>query len=208
MKSGAVVALSAALAFGAFVSPHFARAVDANQATASARQEATQMVPATVDLKSALDARKIHSGDRFEAVLQHNVQLKNGPRLDHGTVLMGTVTTDQTGQGNLRVALRFTSARTKGGQVIPIKATVVEIAQPQVDSGTDVADESGLWSPHTLRVDQINALSGVDLHSAVGSPNSAVLVSHKKDDVKLLAGSQIVVAIAARQGNNEMSAGA
>lgn len=165
------------------------------------------MVPATVNLKSAFDARKVHSGDRFEAVLQHNVQLKNGPRLDHGTMLMGTVTTDQTGQGNLRVALRFTSARTKGGQVIPIKATVVEIAQPQVDSGTDVADESGLWSPHTLRVDQINALSGVDLHSAIDSPNSAVLVSNKKDDVKLMPGSQIVVAIAARQGNNEMSGG-
>lgn len=210
MRSGATVALSVALAFGAFAVPHSARAVDnqSNQGTnATARQEADQMVPATVDLKSGLDARKVHSGDHFEAVLQQNVQLKNGPKLDHGTVLMGTVTTDHTAQGNLRVALRFTSARTKDGQVIPIEATVVEIAKPQEDSGMNVADESGLWSPRTLRVDQINALSGIDLHSAIGSQNSAVFVSHKKDNMKLMAGSQIVVAIAARQ-NNSMRNGA
>lgn len=210
MKSGATVALSVALALGAFAAPHFARAVD-NQSNqrmnVSARQEANEMVPATVDLKSGLDARKVHSGDQFQAVLQQNVQLKNGPKLDRGTVLMGKVTTDHTAQGNLRVALRFTSARTKDGQTIPIKATVVEIARPQEDSGMNVADESGLWSPHTLRVDQINALSGIDLHSAIASRNSAVFVSHKKDNMKLMAGSQIVVAIAARQ-NNGMRNGA
>jgi hypothetical protein len=207
MNSGARVALSVALAFGAFVSPQFARAVD-NQsgqgASASASQEASQMVPATVDLKNEIDARKLHPGDPFEAVLQQNVQLKNGPKLHHGTLLMGTVTTDQTAEGDARLALRFTRAQLKNGLVIPIKATVVEIAQPQEDSGMNVADESGLWSPQTLRVDQVNALSGVDLHSAIASPNSAVFVSNKKDDVKLIAGSQIVVAIAAQQGNNEM----
>jgi len=209
MRSEATVALSIALAFGAFVSPQFARAVDSqsNQGTVSARLEASQMVPATVNLKNAIDARKIHAGDHFEAVLQHNVQLKNGPKLDHGTLLIGTVTTDQTAQGDSRLALRFTRAQLKNGQVIPIKATVVEIAQPEEDSGMDVADESGLWSPQTLRVDQVNALSGVDLHSAIASPNSAVFVSNKKDDVKLIAGSQIVVAIAAKQGNNEMPGG-
>lgn len=207
MKSGAAIGLSIALAFGALVIPHSARAIDgqSNQAVATApRLEADQMVPATVDLKSGLDARKVHPGDHFEAVLRQSVQLKNGPKLDHGTLLMGTVTTDQTAEGNLRVALRFTHARMKDGQTIPIKATVIEIALPQADSGTNMADQSGLWSPHTLRVDQINALSGIDLHSNIASRNSAVFVSNKKDDVKLMAGSQIVVAIAARQNNNAL----
>lgn len=211
MKSGATIALSVALAFGAFAAPHSARAVDhpSNQQTA-AKQEAAQMVPAALDLKGMLDARKVHSGDHFEAVLQDDVQLKNGPKLDRGTVLVGTVTTDHTAQGNLRVALRFTRAQMKDGQAIPIKATVVEIAKPDRSQwGMNIADESGLWSPHTLRVDQINALSGIDLHSAIASRNSAVFVSHKKDNLKLMPGSQFVVAIAARQNhNNAMRHGA
>lgn len=207
MKGGATISLSVALALGAFVFPRFAQAANgqSDRGATSARQEAAQMVPATVNLKEGLDARKMHPGEHFQAVLQHDVQLKNGPRLEHGTMLLGTVTTDQTGQDGLRLALRFTQARMKNGQTIPIKATVFQIAQPQVDSGTNVADESGLWTPGTLRVDQENALSGVDLHSAVASNNSALLVSRKKDNVKLLAGSQMVLAIAAQNGNNRQS---
>lgn len=167
------------------------------------------MVPATVDLKHTLDARKVHPGDHFEAVLQHDVQLKNGPKLDGGTVLLGTVTADSTQPGNLRLALRFTQARMKNGQTVPIKATVIQIAQPAwgAGTGTNLANQSGLWSPRTLRVDQIGAFSGVDMHSAIASRNSAVLVSKKKDDVKLVAGSQMELAIA-RRSHNSMRNGA
>ncbi len=176
----------------------------------SAKQEAAEMVPATVDLKKDLDARKIQTGDHFQAVLQRDVQLKNGPKLDHGTVLLGTVTVDRTHPDSVRLALRFTRAELKDGQTIPIKATVVEMAQPWLTPGTgrNLANQSGLWSPHTLRVDQINALSGIDMHSAIASRNSTVLVSDKKDNVKLVAGSQLEVAIAARPGNNVMRKGA
>lgn len=215
MKGRATLSLSLALAFGAFACPHFARAVDAqnNQPAPaqaqdnsaqnnSARSEAAEMVPATVNLKKGIDARKLHPGDRFQAVLQHDVQLKNGPKLKGGTVLTGTVVADQVQSGNTRLALRFTRAEMKDGKSIPIKATVIEIARPEADSGVNVGDETGLWSPTTLRVDQIGAVSGVDLHSAIASHNSAVLVSNKKDDVKLSAGSQMVLAIAARQSSN------
>lgn len=197
MKGGVTISLSVALAFGAFVSPHFARAVDthSNQMNISAQQEAAQMVTATVNLKKGLDARKLHPGDHFEAVLQRSVQLKNGPKLDRGTVLMGTVTEDQLHPGNARLAFSFNQAKLKNGQTIPVKAMVVELATPLSDTDTNVADQTGLWSAQTLQVDQINALSGVDLHSAIGSSNSAMLVS-KKDDVTLGRGSQIVVAIA------------
>lgn len=210
MKGGATISLSLALALGAFVSPHVARAANINtnsskpatQSSAMAMKEAARMVPATVDLKKDIDARKVHPGDQFQAVLQKDVQLKNGPKLDRGTVLLGTVTADQTNPGNSRLALRFTRARLKNGQSIPIKATVIELANPQGVEGTSLADESGLWSPTTLRVDQIGAVSGVDLHSAIASDNSAVLVSQKKNDVKLDAGSQMVVAIAGRHSRN------
>ena len=216
MKGGATISLSLALAFGAFVCPHAARAVSThanagtNAATAriSARQEAAEMVPATADLKNEIDARKLQPGDRFQAVLQQDVQLKNGPKLDHGTILMGTVTADTTHPDRVRLALRFTRAELKNGQTIPIKATVVELAQPRSypGSGTNLADQTGLWSPHTLRVDQLGAISGVDMHSAIASRNSTVLISNKRDDVKLVAGSQLELAIAAR--NNTVRKGA
>jgi hypothetical protein len=45
-------------------------------------------------------------------------------------------------------------------------------------------------------VDQLNALSGVDLHSKIASNNSGVLVSTKNDDVKLRAGTEFALAIA------------
>lgn len=215
MKREATIALSVALAFGAFVCPHSVRAseVHTNQRThaaamnVQAKQEAATMVPATVDLRKELDARKIRTGDHFQAVLRQNVQLKNGPRLDNGTMLLGTVTTDQTNPGNTRLALRFTRAELKNGQIIPIKATVVDVAQPEGVTGTNIADETGLWSPHTLRVDQIGALSGIDMHSNIASHNSVIFVSKKKDDVKLSAGSQFVVAIAERPGQMTMRGG-
>lgn len=217
MNGTATISLSLALAFGAFASPQFARAIQSNEGNnladtnVSAQQEAAQMVAATVDLKKDLDARKLHPGDHFEAVLQRDVQLKNGPRLDKGTVLLCTVTTDQLQPGNARLAFRFTRAQLKNGQTIPIKATVVQIAGPlsgwNTGMGRNVANESGLWSPHVLQVDQMGAASGVSLHSAIASRNSAVLES-KKDDVKLRANSQIVVAISAQSEPNSMGNGA
>lgn len=204
MKAEAL-SLSLALAFGAFVSPHVARALDTHQTTdtASARQVAEQMVTATANLNKELDARKLHPGDSFQAVLQRNVQLKNGPKLDRGTILLGTVTKDQLQPGNAQFAFRFTEAKLKNGQTIPVKATVVDLASPLGDRDMNLAEQNGIWSPQNLQVDQTDAVSGVSMHSAIASRNSATLTS-SKDDVKLSRGSQILVAIAAQPGNNSM----
>lgn len=216
MNREATISLSVALALGAFLSPHFARAADVhnNQSTnsapmrVSAKREAARMVPAAADLKTTLDGRKLHSGEHFEAVLQQNVQLKNGPKLDHGTVLLGIVTMDRMSPGNARLSVRFTQARLKDGQTIPVKATVVDIAEPPSGASMNLADDSAAWNPHTLRVDEIGAIADVDMHSNIAGSNSAVFVSKKKDDVKLSAGSQIVVAIAERQAHGSMQHGA
>ena len=47
-------------------------------------------------------------------------------------------------------------------------------------------------------------MSGVDLHSKIASMNSGVLVSTKKDDVKLKEGTEFGLAIAAA-GNGRQS---
>jgi hypothetical protein len=117
---------------------------------------------------------------------------------------------------NTRLALRITQARTKDGKLIPLKATVVGIYAPESENvqGFNVApgqEAANDWTPKTLKVDQLNAVKGVDLHSTIDGRNSAVFVSNKKEDVKISAGSELALAIAQsgkqmnQSGSNGMS---
>ena len=174
--------------------------------TQAERQEAQQMVPAQAYLRHKLDAKNCKPGSQFTATLADNVQLKDGPKLDKGTELIGTVATDSVHKDNTRLALRITEARTKDGKVIPLKATVVGIYAPESETvqGFNVApgqEQANTWTPKTLKVDQLNAVKGVDLHSAIDGQNSAVFVSNKKGDVKISAGSELALAIAKNNGN-------
>ena len=196
-KKGAIsLSIAACLAFAC---PQFAHARSTtNSQTANgammqsvARREARVMTPANANLEKVLQADKIQQGYQFKATLDGSVHLKNGPDLPRGAVLVGKVTTDQMKPGGpSTLALRFTQADLKDGKTIPIKATIVGITGPEYNTGFNVANETSSWSSKTLRVDQIGVLSGVDLHSNIGSRNSGVLVAQKKDNVKLDAGSQ------------------
>ena len=163
----------------------------ANSAGAS---EAAQMVSALATLPHTLDADKNHLDSTFEVELSHKVTLSNGTVLPSHTVLSGRVTRDdmQT-TGKSEFALRFDQARLRDGKTVPIKATIVNVATPV--SGADGNDASNDWTSQTLTVEQLNALSGVDLHSEVASNNSVVFVSTKKHDVKLPAGTELKLAI-------------
>jgi hypothetical protein len=119
-------------------------------------------------------------------------------------MLIGSVATDDMQlAGTSKLALRFSQAQLKNGQVIPIKATIVgvlpsESSNPEdgVTPGVGGDQAQTGWSNGTLQVDQIDALSGVDLHSKIASANSGVFVSTRKNDVKLSKGSEIELAIA------------
>jgi hypothetical protein len=65
-------------------------------------------------------------------------------------------------------------------------------------TGDQVAND---WTRSIHAVDQIDALSGVDLHSRITSQNSGVLVSTKKDDIKLKRGTEFALAIAPEGGS-------
>ena len=203
MKHKAVLSLSIGIACLAFAGPGFAQSQygagePANGAAASSRggQEATMMVPAEANLGKALDANKMQPGKQFTAKLTETVHLKNGPELPRGTTLVGTVGTDDMQlNGNSKLALSITEARLKDGKTIPIKATIVGIAP----SGTPEYSDSNPWTPNTLQVDQIDAMRNVDLHSRISGKNSGVFVTTTKDDVKLGAGSEIMLAIAPQE---------
>jgi hypothetical protein len=109
-------------------------------------------------------------------------------------VLIGKVTRDDTqATGASEFAVRFDQARLKDGKTLPIKATIVAIRRSASDSG--YADSND-WTSQTLMVEQLNAVSGADLHSQIGDNDSAVFVSARKHDVKVPARTQLNLAIA------------
>jgi len=173
---------------------------------------AMRMVPARAALNGAIVASKVKAGDEFRATLGEKVQLNNGPKLPAGTILIGQISTDDTNQsGTSKLALRFTSAKLKDGQTVPIKATIVGI----LDTGLANEDTYRLnpsdqvpvtWNDGTLVVDQVDAMSGVDLHSKIASQNSGVFVS-TKDNIKLVKGGELELAIAQQQHPTQQTSG-
>jgi hypothetical protein len=177
-------------------------ATDVTANIAAATQAAAQMVPAEVHLPKALDARKARQGDQFEAVVDGTVHLADGAELPHGTIVIGTVTNDQLrANGDSRLALQFTQARLKDGKAVPIRAMIAGISGPPAGAGyMDDSPGPPEWSRQTLQVDEIGVMSHLDLHSRIDGADSGVLVSSARDDVKLAAGSRMMLAIAA-EGN-------
>lgn len=168
----------------------------------AAQQEAAQMVPARSYLRHTLDAKNSKPGTQFTTTLSQDVHLKNGFDLPRGTKLIGTVATDDMQmQGASKLALRITSAQLKDGKNIPVKATIVGVYAPESENmqGYNVApgdEQANDWTNSMLKVDQLNAMSGVDLHSRIAGQNSGVFVAKKKDNVKISAGSEFALAIA------------
>lgn len=184
-----------------------ARSPQSTTAATSGQQEAMQMVPARAYLNQKLDAKDQKQGQEFRATLSDTVKLKDGPKLPHGTVLIGTIANDDTQtSGNAKLALRFTKADLKGGKEIPIKAMIVAVYPPEssTDQGQDIVpgqEAENTWNNQMLQIDQVNAVSGVDLHSRINGQNSGLFVTSKKDDVKIAAQSELALAIASAGGS-------
>jgi hypothetical protein len=211
MKQTFPISITIAAVSFALLYPQHVCAQDASQgavnsaepAVASVTQsEGMQMVPAEAALIGKIDARKAQVGQEFRATLSNTVHLKNGPELPHGTQLIGTIASDDTQGGALKLALSFTKAELKDGKVVPIRALIVGLNQPGNDYPGDTTQVAvNNWNDSTQKIDAIGVLSGVDLHSEVAGADSGVFVATKKDDLKLLPGDQFVLAIAARSGS-------
>jgi len=168
-----------------------------------AQDQSAQTVPAYAALADNIESSKLKAGDPVRVILSNKVTLKNGTFLPAGTAIVGVVSTDdQQLTGTTKLALRFTKAEIKGGKEVAIKATIVGIFPPESD---DISNRpikpgdqftNGSLPQHPSSVDEIGALPGVDLHSAVSSSNSGVLVS-AKHDVKVKRGSEIALSVVA-----------
>jgi hypothetical protein len=204
----AIAALISALPFSLQAQTEVSQNNDPTGDVLAGQQEAMRMVPASTKLLQTIDANKIATGSVIKVKLAVKVHLENGPELRPGTILVGTVIKPNNGEpGGSRLAVRFTQADMKGGQVIPIKATIVGVAKPTIG----FSNENGFpitpgeqspndWTSKTLRVEQINASSHVDMHSDIASDDSGVFFSTANRDVKIPAGSEIKLAIAPSSG--------
>jgi hypothetical protein len=187
------------------------QAAQSTSSPSSATQEAAKMVSATAVFTSEIDSRKAQPGMQFQAKLLNKVQLENGPQLPAGTMLVGQIVSDDMqSAGSAKVALRFTQANLNGGQTVPIKATIINVYNVPDSSaasqyGAHSAPDS--WDRQVTAIDQIDALSGVDLHSDIASPNSGVFVSTKKDDIKLSKSIGIELAIEPQATTTQASSG-
>lgn len=173
---------------------------------APGRHEAMRMVPARAFMMRKVSADKDQVGSQIEAKLSGKVQLHNGPELPAGTILEGKIAKDDMNvSGTSKLALRFTEAKLKDGQTIPIKATIVGVThgpgyQPDGFSAASSTVPNN-WNDGTLAVDEVDAFPGLELKSKIASQNSGVFVAKDKKNMTIGTNRELDLAIAARHDN-------
>jgi hypothetical protein len=211
IKTPAVLAIAALLLASPSLLPAQSAAAQPGQNAPSASEasdaiaEAAKMVPATAVFVSTVDSQKMTSGTQIKVQLKEKVRLGNGTELPAGTILVGQAVDDATQSGKAKLALRFTQANLKSGQIVSIKVTIFSIHKEAGETESAEASAGGSWDKQALGVNQADAIPSIDLHSKIASPDSGVFVSTKKDDVKLSQGFRIGLAIAPRSGSGQHS---
>ena len=198
MKSQAMLTMSvAALSFAFFSGAVQARAAQSDSNSSPDHALAMRMVPAQVVVTKTIDAKKAQPGQPFEVELTSKVKLQSGQELPKGSVLVGTIVTNElNSKGTSKLTLRFTQARLKDGKTIPVQA-VITGAYSQ-DSLNARYGNSG-WAPGQISVEQNGTLGSLNLSSRVGGGDSGTFET-KKDNVKLDRGSALSLAIAPGEG--------
>jgi hypothetical protein len=95
-------------------------------------QHTIQLVPAKAVLSKSLDAKKAKQGDPVAAKLEESVKLSDEQELPKNTVLEGHIDRVQASEhkSDSSIEVTFDKARLKNGQELPVKATVMAIAEP------------------------------------------------------------------------------
>lgn len=181
-----------------------------NSMNQNSTAEAKEMVATSGALVNTLDSKKAKQGQEFRIKLPRKVTLKNGTEIPANSILVGKVGQDDMNQaGKSKLVLCIDHAQLKGRKTMSVKADIVGIAPPGLQSSEYYMPQaSGDQSPNpwhngVTKIDEIDALHNVDLHSNVNSKNSAVLVSKKDDDIKIKSGTQIDLAIAPANDTNQ-----
>jgi hypothetical protein len=93
------------------------------------RSDAGQLVAATAELQTNIDARKAKAGDVVTARLTQSVRIPGGEELHRNTLLIGHIDRVEAAEekGASTIVLTFDKAQPKSGQAIAIKSTIVGV---------------------------------------------------------------------------------
>lgn len=111
-------------------------------------QRTIQMIPALATLDHTLDAKKAKQGEAVTAKLEKDVDSAQ-QTLPKNTVLEGHVDQVQPSEhkSDSTVVVTFDKAKLKGGKEVPIKATVLAIAQPAYLQSASMGQPAGGGMP-------------------------------------------------------------
>jgi hypothetical protein len=108
-------------------------------------QRTLQMVQAQAELDKTIDAKKAKQGDPVTAKLVADVKIPDAQPLPKNTVLEGHVdqVTASDHKSDSTMVVTFDKAKLKDGQEVPIKATILAMAEPALMSGADSGGGGG-----------------------------------------------------------------
>ena len=163
---------------------------------AADQSQTMQLMSGTAELSQTLDTKTATQGQVVSAKLTRTIQTPEGLKLPKGTELLGHIDKVQAAHNNsdANVTLTFDKARLKDGKEVAVKATVMAIDAPGIASWPEgkVASDS--------EFSQETNTPGESLHSAVPANNSGT-VARKEKDIRLVKGTQLLVAVAPEGSN-------
>jgi hypothetical protein len=112
--------------------PSAGPAASAPDSGATQPQRTIQMVQAQASLDHTLDAKKAQQGQAVTARLSDKVEIPNQQELPRNSVLEGHVdaVTPSEHKSDSQLVVTFDKVKLKDGQELPIKATVLAVAEP------------------------------------------------------------------------------
>lgn len=160
-----------------------------------------QMVPAAAMLAKALDTKKAKQGDPVLAKLEQPLMTGN-LNLPKDTELVGQVdqVTASLHKSDSMIVVTFNQVKLKNGQMVPVKATVLQLAPPvsAIPAGVDGSSPAGGPSGDSQQGSGASGwggLPGVTLKSDIHDQNSGTFASKGKN-VHLPDGTQMEIAVA------------
>lgn len=175
----------------------------------SSQYTSQKPVAAKALLTDYMNSNWTKAGEPVKARLSNKVQLTDGTVLTRGTTLLGHVDKVETSKhgSNGTITFTFTEAKTKAGTVLPIKATLIRVAEA-FDPGDPIFSvylDPEFALPTTAEVVVTPLTKGsVGLHSSQNAALSGTIVRNG-ENVELEDGTQLQLAIAAQPNSQKSS---
>ncbi|HZZ41218.1 MAG TPA: hypothetical protein VFE06_18915 [Acidobacteriaceae bacterium] len=200
LSAGAVLVIGISMTtavHGATLTPANPAQSQAAGDTGAQGQPMLDMVAAQAELKDSINAKKLKDGEMIRARISEKLKFSNGKELPVDTILEGHVDQVQPSEkkSDSMVVVTFDKARLKGGEELPIKATLLSMWEPQeavsggMGSGAPLpggqmsqsGGRAGLPSQTNVMSEGRQPVPGVKLHSDIHEKNSATFTAERQD---------------------------